>query len=63
MQIGIFILALVDASTFSETVKSNRVWWTPEDDQLPDADEAPFDVDVSGNAIAKKYKIGETTRR
>ena len=55
--------ATVDTQTFSETVKSNRVWWTPEDDQLPDADEAPFDVDVSDNALAKKYKVGETVRR
>ena len=53
----------VDTQTFSESVKSNRVWWTPEDDQLPDADETPLDVDVSDNPIAKKYSIGETTRR
>ena len=56
-------LFLVDAETFSETAKSNRVWWTPEDDELPDADETPFDVDVSGLPINDKYDIGETTRR
>jgi hypothetical protein len=53
----------VDAETFSETAKSNRVWWTPEDDQLPDMDETPFDVDLSGLPINEKYTIGETTRR
>jgi hypothetical protein len=54
---------LVDSSTFSESVKSNRVWWTPDDDQLPDADETPFDVDIADNAVAKKYKVADVTRR
>jgi len=54
----------IDSSTFSESVKSNRVWWTPEDDQLPDADETPFDVDITENAaVAKKYKVADVTRR
>lgn len=54
----------VDAETFSEQAKSNRVWWTPDDDVLPDADdELPFDVDISSHAVAKQYKVGETTRR
>jgi serine/threonine protein kinase len=55
----------IDTSVFSEVVRSDRVWWTPDDEPSGgDGDEAPFDVDISDNDITRKYALtGEVTRR
>jgi hypothetical protein len=54
----------VDTSVFSEVIKSDRVWWTPEDEPEIAEDETPFDVDISGERERKKKsKLQKPTKR